>query len=170
MYLAGPGKIAQELGIAKAKAKQYIDAYFEEAKDLKKWLSAQVDFVKKYGYVKSIFGRIRRVPEVYSTNQYISEHAVKSAVNFLIQSPTNDLNLIAFCNAMKKVRESGLEFYPFTLVHDSVVAEIPNIPVGEEFLRIFREEIAKVFPDAFSVIGVDAEVGDTWADLKTKIN
>lgn len=170
MYLAGPGKIAEELGISKNKAKEYIDAYFNEARGLKKWLEEQENFIKNHGYIKSVFGRVRRVPEVFSPNKYIAAHAVKSAVNFLIQSPTNDLNMIAFCRTMDRVKLLGLEFYPFTLVHDSIVAEIPDLETGKTFLNIFREEVAKVFPDAFKPIGVEAEAGDSWANLTIPID
>lgn len=164
LYLAGPGRIASELGISYRKAKKLIEKWFRARPKVKKWLDTSIANVRKTGEIHTCFGRYRYSPEVFSTVQYIKEHNVKSLINSLVQSPASDVNLIGFTKSMKEIRKYGLEANPIALVHDSIVLEIKKEHL-EEVKEIIKRNIQWVMP-ADPPIGVDVEVGPNWGEVK----
>jgi DNA polymerase I-like protein with 3'-5' exonuclease and polymerase domains len=164
MYQAGAAKIASELKCSKATAQGYIDLYFREAHQLKKWIDTQLSLISNNGKIDSILGRTRNLPEVYSTNSYISEHHKKSGLNFLIQSVASDINLIGYTKGMKRIRKENLRFIPNALVHDSITGEA-HPDDAQRVYEIFCEEIRAVLKDAFHPIKIDLELGTSWGEL-----
>ena len=139
--------------------------YFAEAHVLKQWIDKQLEIISSYGRTKSILGRVRNLPEIYSTNSYMAEHTKKSGLNFLIQSVASDINLIGFVRGMKRIRQENLRFKPHALVHDSITGEVhPNDAM--RVYDIFCEEIRGILPNAFHPLGIDLELGPSWGEVK----
>lgn len=178
MYQAGPYTIAEQVNlyaktekeqISVEQAKQFINKYFSEAKQLKRWIEENNDFIKYNCYTYSFFNRKRRLPEVRSGSRGVQKHAIRSGVNFLIQSIASDINLLGLCDLMEWIKSAGLEedIIPFTIVHDSIVSEVREdlIPSYVETTREFLQSPRGIEIEG-KPIGVDFEVGPSWGELQ----
>lgn len=163
LYLAGPNKIAEGLGISLTEAKSLIKAWFAARPNVRQWLNYEKAQAEATGRVQTYFGRERYAQEVFSSNPYLASHYIKSLVNTEIQSVATDINTIGYCRAMKRIREKGLRVKPFGLVHDSIAGAVHKDD-REEVLNIFEEEIQNVI-DNDPKIGVDKEWGRSWGEV-----
>lgn len=170
MYQASADKIASEIQkssgeyCSRDQAQQYIDDYFNTFNGLKKWIEANKKNIKDNGFCYSFFGRKRRLPNVKSTDKAIVGHTVRSGINFLVQSPASDVNLLGAIDMMKFIETSGSGALMFALVHDSILAEVPENEVEQycidlkRFVQLDRGISIPGFP-----IGCDFDIGDDYA-------
>lgn len=137
MYGAGPSKISWQVtkdakennldySFTEEDAREAISAYFKQFKGLKSWIQKNQEFIASNGYIYSFFGRKRRLPNVLSSDGGIRSHAVRSGLNFLVQSPASDVNLLAGIEMQKYIKATGMKARIFALVHDSILAEVPD--------------------------------------------
>ena len=169
MYQAGPAKIASEAGVTFQEAKKFIDLYFRQAKDLKRWIDYNLDFIKHNHYTYSSFGRKRRLSEVGASNQGVAKHAERSGLNFLIQSVASDVNLMGLIDLVNWVVEEKLEkeIKIFATVHDSIVAEVSDVYLDlycKKVVEFLQKDRGASIPGC--PIGVDCEVGPSWGEVK----
>jgi len=177
MYQAGPAKIAETVnkdaregeGITSAQAKQFIGKYFGEAKKLKRFIDSSNQQIESKQYIYSFFGRKRRLPEAKSPNRGVAQHAIRSGVNFLVQSVASDINVMGVIDLVKWIEDNGYDedIKPFTVVHDSIVSEVREDLV-DEYVKNAKECIQRdrglTIPNC--PIKVDFEVGPSWGELK----
>lgn len=176
MYQAGPAKIAETVNkdakpgeeITIPQSKQFISKYFNEARALKRFIDSSNSQIENYAYIYSHFGRKRRLPEAKSTNGGVAKHAIRSGVNFLVQSVASDINIFGLIDLVKWVDENnyGDSVKPFTVVHDSIVSEVKEELV-QEYIKNAKECIQR--DRGLSIpncpIKVDFEIGDSWGEL-----
>ena len=176
MYQAGPAKIAETVNkdakageeITSGQSKQFIQKYFSEAKALKKFIDGSNRQIETHAYIYSFFGRKRRLPEAKSPNRGVSQHAIRSGVNFLVQSVASDINILGVVDLVKWIEDNnyGDAIKPFTVVHDSIVSEVREDLV-DTYIESARECIQRdrglSIPDC--PIKVDFEVGPSWGEL-----
>lgn len=170
MYGAGAKKIASEITkssgtfCSPSEAQGYIDDYFREFKALKNWLSLKEKEIKTKGFIYSEFGRKRRLPNVNSEDRGVSGNAIRSGLNFLVQSVASDINLLGAIDMHKFIQQTGMKTQIFALVHDSVLAEVPNSEVDlyceklQEFIQLDRGVCIPGAP-----VGCDFDVGEDYA-------
>lgn len=181
MYQAGPAKIAETVNttigikpeemITKDEATQFIKKYFREASNLKKFIEASNIFIENNAYIYSYFGRKRRLIESKSKNRSVAQHAIRSGVNFLVQSVASDINLLGLIDAMAWIEENNYQedIIPFTVVHDSIVAE-----VKEELISIWADKLTELIQKDRGVsipncpIGFDIDYGSSWGTLTNR--
>ncbi len=168
MYQAGPGKIAEEAGVSITEAKAFIAKYFREANNLESFIRASNLFIENNAYIYSFFGRKRRLSEAKSFNRGVRSHAVRSGVNFLVQSVASDINLMGFMDAVDWIWDNGYQdsILPFTVVHDSVVAEVRDELIGPwstNLIKFMQVDRGIMIPN--TPIKVDIGVGETWGTL-----
>ena len=169
MYQAGPAKIAETAEVQTAEARLFINKYFKEARELKRFIDNSNTFIENNAYIYSFFGRKRRLPEAKSTNQGVAKHAIRSGVNFLVQSVASDINLLGLIELTDWIKQEniGNQIIPFTVVHDSIVAEVKEELVDDYIVKV-KEFIQKdrgcSIPDC--PIGMDFELGPSWGELK----
>lgn len=176
MYQAGPAKIAETVNkdakpgeeISIAQSKQFISKYFKEAKSLKRFIDDSNSQIENYAYIYSHFGRKRRLPESKSSNPGVAKHAIRSGVNFLVQSVASDINIFGLIDLFKWIEENNYQedIKPFTVVHDSIVSEVKE-ELLEEYIKNAKAAIQK--DRGLSIpncpIKVDFEIGDSWGNL-----
>lgn len=163
LYGSGPETVAEGAGISVGEAKQLIRWYFTTFPDLAKWLTSNQDFVKENGFLYSHFGRKRRVNNVFSPDRGVVGHAVRSAINFLVQSVASDINLLAAIEIQSRIEAAGKNIKIFALVHDSILAEVPEAEV-DWYVTNLRECTQKdrgVSIPGFPV-PVDVEIGNNY--------
>jgi DNA polymerase I-like protein with 3'-5' exonuclease and polymerase domains len=169
MYQAGPAKIAETASVSPNEAKQFIAKYFREAYALKSYIEDSNSQIENNAFIYSFFGRKRRLPESRSPNPGVAKHAIRSGVNFLVQSVASDINILGLIDLIKWVDEAGYKdvILPFTVVHDSIVAE-----VREDLVDLYIEMTKKFIQTDRGcsiegcAIGMDFELGPSWGELE----
>lgn len=144
----------------------YREPALEKFKRLKRWLQEQEEWIKSKGYIYSAFGRKRRVSDVFSPNRKESQHQVRSAINFLVQSVSSDVNLLAGIEMQEWIIENGHTetMKIWGLVHDSILAE-----VKDEYIDLYLEKLAYFTQKDRGIsipnhpIGLDIEIGKNYA-------
>ena len=144
------------------------EKYFNEARSLKKFIDASNQQIENHAFIYSFFGRKRRLPEAKSPNRGVAQHAIRSGVNFLVQSVASDINVLGVIDLVKWIERKGYtdDIKPFTVVHDSIVSE-----VREDLIDEYIENARKCIQTdrGLSIPGcpikVDFEVGPSWGEL-----
>lgn len=170
LYGAGANKISAQVTkdsgsyFSKREAQEVINEYFGTFRSLKRWLEKSEKFILTNGFVYSRFGRKRRLRNITSDNPGIVAHEVRSGINFLIQSPASDINLLGAIEMQDYIEKSNLDSKIFALVHDSVLAEVKEDQVdtySEALNKFIQKDRGLSIPGC--PIGTDFEVGDDYS-------
>lgn len=159
-------QVTKDSGVyfSKAEAQEVIDEYFKTFKGLKKWLEREEAAILSNGFTYSHFGRKRRLRNISSDNAGLVAHEVRSGINFLIQSPSSDINLLGAIEMQGIIKARKLDAKIFALVHDSVLAEVREDLV-DEYTALLSECIQRdrglTIPNC--PIGTDFEVGEDYS-------
>ncbi len=146
MYGAGANKISEQVTkdsgkpFTRSDAQDVIDEYFNAFHKLKSWIEENQMFIKQNGFIYSFFGRKRRLPNVASTDKGIQSHSIRSGLNFLVQSAASDINLLGAIDMNAWIKANNKKARIFALVHDSILAEVPEGEV-EEYMEKLAEFI-----------------------------
>lgn len=129
--------LARDLGIAPQTAQAFIDEYFMRYPKVREYLDRQVAFVKKHGYVSTLLGRRRYIPEIQNTNMAVRSFAERQAINAPIQGTAADLIKIAMVEVAAKLKKGPFVSRMIMQVHDELVFEAKK---GEEdaLVRLVR--------------------------------
>lgn len=175
LYGSGPQKVADtvtesliEQGSKEVysigQARDDINTYFTTFSKLKTWLNSRKDFIEANGFTYSFFGRKRRLPNVFSSDRGIAAGQVRSGINSEIQSLCSDVNLLGAMDTHDELLERGMKARIFMLVHDSIVALVPDDEV-ELYCAILKRNTQKDrgcgIPGC--PIGVDQEIGQDYS-------
>ena len=170
MYGAGPSKISEQVTkdsgkfFSKNEAAEVINDYFAAFHKLKAWIEKNQKFILTNGFTYSHFGRKRRLPNVKSTDQGIRSHSVRSGLNFLVQSAASDINLLGAIDMGEFIKEQNMKSKIFALVHDSILAEVPDDEVDFycEILQKFVQKDRGIYISG-APVGCDFEVGEDYS-------
>jgi DNA polymerase I-like protein with 3'-5' exonuclease and polymerase domains len=167
LFGSGAAKVGESIGKSTEEAQEIINEYFGNFPKLKKWLDLQKQLIKQHGELYSAFGRKRRLKNAFSSDRQVSGHAIRSGVNFQIQSVSSDLNLIAAFNTQLRIKQENLDVKIFALVHDSIIAEV-KIEDKARYLQIMAEETQKDMGVSIpgSPVGLDVEIGEDYSFVK----
>jgi DNA polymerase-1 len=156
--------LARSLKIDRAAAQKFIDSYFARYAGVKAWIDQTVAEAEKLGYVRTLFGRIRQIPEINSKNWNLREFARRTAINAPIQGTAADLIKMAMVAIHRRIREQGLRSRLILQVHDELVFE-----AAESELDGLSDMVRKEMEGVASLIvplKVDVGVGRSWFDAK----
>ena len=148
MYGAGAHKISDQVTkdsgtyFSIQEAQEVINDYFYQFKDLKKWLELCREFIEANAFIYSTFGRKRRLLNVRSSDKGIASHEIRSGINFLVQSVASDINLSGAIDMHNYIKRHDLKSKIFALVHDSVLAEVPEHEV-DHYCKKLKEFMQK---------------------------
>ena len=156
--------LSEDLSISRKEANEYIHKYFETYPDVKRFLDRLVAEGKEKGYVTTIFGRRRPIPELKSANFMQRAFGERVAMNSPIQGTAADIMKIAMIRVDRALREEGLKSRIILQVHDELLIEAPAAE-AEKAAEILRREMSGAAE--FSVpLEVDVNTGDSWFDTK----
>ncbi len=147
MYGAGAKTVSEQGNCSVQRAQEAINVYFETFPRLKRWLEQMSHEAQTKGHLYSVLGRKRRVPNVMSADDKAAGTAVRSAVNFLVQSVASDINLLAGIDMHNWIKASGCRAKIFGLVHDSILAL-----VHKDDIKLYGENIKKITISSILVI------------------
>jgi DNA polymerase-1 len=156
--------LSQNLGIEPAEAKQFINAYFERYKGVRAFIDRTLEEARREGKVKTLFGRVRPIPDINSKNANLRGFAERTAVNTPLQGTAADLIKIAMIRIDAALRERGLKSRMTLQVHDELVIELP--PNELDIVRpLVKEHMEKVYPLDVPLVA-EVGVGTNWRDLE----
>jgi len=165
VYGLSPFGLSQNLGIETGEAKEFITAYFEKYKGVRNYIDRTLDKVKRDGYVKTLFGRLRPIPDIHSKNANQRGFAERTAVNTPLQGTAADLIKIAMIRIDAELQTRKLKTRMLLQVHDELVFEIPESEL-DEVRPLVREKMEKVHPEIAVPLLVEIGVGPNWRDLE----
>jgi DNA polymerase-1 len=164
IYGQGPFALGRQLGISMAEARAFIGDYFERFPAIREYLDRQVETARDQGYVETLFGRRRYIPELNSKNPNIRGFGERVATNSPIQGTAADLIKLAMIKIHKALaeRESGARM--ILQVHDELLFEVPPAELDDVETLVRSEMEGALQLDV--PIAVDLGVGSTWYATK----
>lgn len=163
VYGLSPFGLSQNLGIEPKEAKQFIDAYFEKYNGVRKFIDKTLEEARRELKVKTLFGRVRPIPDINSKNSNQRGFAERTAVNTPLQGTAADLIKIAMIRIDESLRERGLKSRMTLQVHDELVFEVPESEI-DVMKSLVREHMEKAHPLEVPLL-VEIGVGANWRDL-----
>lgn len=164
IYGQGAHALSRQLGIDHAEAKEFISRYFERFAQIRRFLDSQVEFAREHGYVQTIFGRRRYIPELRERNFSIRAFGERTAANSPIQGSAADLIKIAMIRIDASLRDPGIQSVMLLQVHDELVFEIAPGELDAVTALVKREMEGAA---SLSVpLVVDVGVGKNWLETK----
>ena len=164
VYGLSPFGLAQRLDIEKSDAKRFIDAYFEKYAGVRRFIDKTLDEARRDGRVKTLFGRVRPIPDINSKNANARGFAERTAVNTPLQGTAADLIKIAMIRIDALLRERKMKSRMTLQVHDELVFEVPEAEV-DAMRTLVREQMENVHPPLSVPLQVDLGIGRNWRDL-----
>ena len=156
--------LSQRLGIEPGEAKQFINAYFERYRGVRDFIDRTLEETRRDQKVKTLFGRVRPIPDINSKNANLRGFAERTAVNTPLQGTAADLIKLAMIRIDKALSERQMRSRMTLQVHDELVFEAPEAEV--DILRsLVREEMETVHPLVVPLL-VEIGVGPNWRDLE----
>ena len=156
--------LADRLQIEQEEAQQFIDAYLERFPRVKAFIEATIERAREEGHVTTLFGRIRRVPELRSRQFQTRSLGERLAVNMVIQGTAADIIKLAMVRARNELRDASLTTKLVLQIHDELLFEGPEeeVPAASE---IIEREMAEAF-EMDPPLGVDVGAGKNWLEAK----
>jgi len=164
VYGLSPFGLSQNLGISTSEAKRFIENYFEKYAGVRKFIDKTLEEARRDMKVKTLFGRVRPIPDINSKNPNQRGFAERTAVNTPLQGTAADLIKIAMIRIDEAIRERELKSRMTLQVHDELVFEVPE-PEVDIMRSLVREYMEKVHELAVP-LQVDLGVGPNWRDLE----
>jgi DNA polymerase-1 len=163
IYGLSPFGLAQELGIDTKEASKFIAAYFERYSGVKKFLDAQVAEVRETGFTRTLFGRLRPIPEINSPQPNLRSFAERTAMNTPMQGAAADLIKLAMIELDKRLA-NGFESQMILQVHDELLFEAPEGEIPR-LVKLVKEVMEGAHKLRVPLL-VDTKVGPNWRDMK----
>lgn len=161
IYGMSPFGLSKQLGIGQKMAKTYIENYFRRYKGVKAFMDRTIAEAAKTQMTSTLMGRIRRLPDIVSTNHNIRSFAERTAINTPIQGSAADLIKVAMIQCDARLRERGLQASMLLTVHDELVFEVPP-----EELETVKSLVRDVMETVWSLrvpLKVNLAWGKNWA-------
>lgn len=156
--------LAQTLGISREEAQAFIDAYFKRYSGVRTWLDRTIEEARHQEAVRTLFGRIRQIPDINSRDANLRHFAERTAVNSPIQGTAADIIKIAMIHVHNALRDENLSGKILLQVHDELVLEVPESEV--EKTRIILQKEMEEAVELRVPLKVDLNVAGNWMDMK----
>jgi DNA polymerase-1 len=156
--------LSQQLGIEPGEARRFIDAYFEKYAGVRAFIDATLEQTRRDQKVKTLFGRIRPIPDINSKNATQRGFAERTAVNTPLQGTAADLIKLAMIRIDQEIRRRGMKSRMTLQVHDELVFEVPESEI-DAMKSLVREHMENAHTLAVPLM-VEVGVGLNWRDME----
>ncbi len=164
IYGLSPFGLAQQLGIEQKEAAKFINAYFTRYRGVKEYLDNILAETRKTGVAKTLFGRIRPIPEINSPQMQLRNFAERTALNSPLQGTAADLIKLAMISIDRRLAEEKFEAKMILQVHDELLFEAPT-KERTKLEKLIQEEMEGVHKLAVPIV-VEIGAGPNWRDLE----
>lgn len=156
--------LSKDLNITRKEAKQYIDGYLNTYTDIRDYMENIIELAKKDGFVTTILGRKRYIPEISSSNFNIRSFGERMALNTPIQGSAADIIKLAMISIYKKLKEEKIDAKLILQVHDELIIECKKEDV-DKVSMLLKESMENVFPLNVP-LKADVNKGENWFETK----
>lgn len=156
--------LAKGINLTRAQAQQYIDSYFLRYPRVKQFLDGAVERGKKEGFVTTLFGRRRYLPNLKSRNFALRSFAARTAMNSPIQGSAADIIKLAMLKVYRSLKDAGLQSKLLLQVHDELVLEVPEQEL-QAVAELLKREMEQVWELDVPLL-VDVYYGRNWRDVE----
>jgi len=156
--------LEQATELSRQEAAQFIQAYFEKYSGVKDYLAATKRDAAEKGYVQTVLGRRRYIPEINSSNAQVRMAAERMAINMPVQGTSADIIKVAMIELQRGMDRKGLEAKMILQVHDELLFELPQEEVEE-----LRQLVLRIMPEALKLsvpLKVDVKTGRNWDEME----
>lgn len=160
IYGQGAFGLSQNLGIKRSEATELIDAYFEQFGGVKKYMDDTINYCRENGYVKTLMGRKRFIPDINSNNRTVVGFAERNAINAPIQGSAADMIKLAMINIHQRLSTMNVGTKMILQVHDELLFDVPKAEL-EEITEIIKQEMEMAMPLKVPIIA-EAGHGANW--------
>jgi len=154
--------LSQQTSLTRSQSKELIDTYYQTYPKLKGYIEKQIAFAREHGYVETILGRRRYLPDVYSRNQVVRGAAERNAVNAPIQGSAADIIKIAMVRIAQRLEREHLSTRMLLQVHDELLFDVPKAEL-EVVTPLIREEMQQAYKLSVPLI-VEIGTGNNWLE------
>jgi len=155
--------LEQATSFSREEAAQFISAYFEKYPGVKEYIENTKSQARERGYVQTVLGRRRYIPEINSPNRQIREAAERMAINMPVQGTSADIIKIAMVNLHREMKKQNLRTKMTLQVHDELLFEVPPEETG-----VIKELVTEMMPQALKLsvpLKIDIKLGKNWAEM-----
>ncbi len=154
--------LSERLGIPRKEAAEIIKSYFEKYPGVKEYMEKSIAFAREHGYVETLFGRRRYLPDINSANSVVRGYAERNAINAPIQGSSADMIKIAMINVFNDFEKEKLKSKMILQVHDELVFDV--FKDEEELVRnIVNNRMVNAVKLDVPVV-VDMKTGKNWLE------
>jgi DNA polymerase I len=164
VYGISPFGLAQQLGIEQNVARLYIETYFARYSGVRSYIDRLLEETRREQKVRTLFGRVRPIPDMQSRNANLRGFAERTAVNTPLQGTAADLIKIAMIRIDQRLREENFSTRMTLQVHDELLFDVPEKEI-EQVKQLVQHEMETVIQLKVPVV-VDCGAGPNWRDLK----
>ena len=155
--------LEQATTLSREEASRFISTYFEKHSGVKAYIEATKSQAKDRGYVETVLGRRRYIPDINSSNGQVRAAAERMAINMPVQGTAADIVKLAMIDIKREMDRQGLKAKMILQVHDELVFEVP-----QEELDLMKGLVAKIMPNALKLsvpLTVEVKTGPNWGEL-----
>ena len=164
VYGIGAFSLAKDIGVTRKEADSYIKAYLAHYSGVDSYMTQEVETAKKQGYVSTMFGRRRYLPELRSSNKITAAFGERVARNMPIQGTAADIIKIAMIKVYNRLKAENMKSRLILQVHDELIVESPE-DESQKVQDILKEEMENAVKLSVPLTA-DAHIGKTWFDAK----
>ncbi len=156
--------LSEDLGVAVWQAREYMNNYFATYPDVKRYMESSVEYAKEHGFVRTLDGRRRYIPELKSTNYNTRSFGERVAMNMPLQGTASDIIKRAMISADRALKDAGLKAGLIMQVHDELIVDAPE-DEAQRAAVILKREMENAARLAVPLIA-DVGIGDNWLEAK----
>ena len=156
--------LAQQLGIEKSEAAKFIAAYFARYRGVKEYLDRHLEEVRQTGFTRTLFGRVRPIPEIQSPQGAMRALGERIALNTPLQGTAADLIKLAMIDIDRRLSGGSLGARMILQVHDELLFEVPRARLPE-LRELVKDGMERVHPMSVPLV-VDLKAGPNWRDME----
>ena len=164
VYGISPFGLAAQLGIEQNEARLYIEKYFARYQGVREWIDRMLEETRREQRVRTVFGRIRPIPDIQSRNPNQRGFAERTAINTPLQGTAADLIKLAMIRIDRRLADEKLQARMTLQVHDELVFDVPHTELGQ-VRSLVQHEMEHVIELSVPLVA-DVGVGPNWRDLE----
>jgi len=155
--------LEQATELNREEAAQFIALYFERYPKVKEYIEATKEQARKLGWVQTVMGRRRFIPEINSPNWQVRQAAERMAINAPVQGTSADIIKVAMIDVHREMRNRNLKSKMLLQIHDELLFEVP-----QEELEEMKSLVSQIMPEAMKLcvpLKIDIKLGRNWAEV-----
>jgi DNA polymerase-1 len=163
LYGKGSFTLARDIGVSRKEAEKFIEAYFARYPQVRAFIEGTIAKARETGHVRTLLGRLRRLPDLRSKNFPVRAEAERQAMNTPVQGSAADLIKKAMVDLHRELRDRGLRSRLILQIHDELLLEVPEAE-AEPARALVKEVMEGALPLEVPLVA-DARLGRNWAEV-----